>query len=83
MLFANDDHYNFFKEKVKTLKPDCYLKALIYTIGVCDDTRSRWNKIYNEKSRSIDPDQLNQPWQTGTSAKGMSFSMERVSILSM
>ena len=76
MLFANDDHYNFFKEKVKTLKPDCYLKALIYTIGVCDDTRSRWNKIYNEKSRSIDPDQLNQPWQTGTSAKVMRLAFQ-------
>ena len=44
MLFANDDHYSFFKEKVEALKADCYLKALIYTIGICDDTRCRWSK---------------------------------------
>jgi len=69
MLFANDEHYNFFKEKISALKTDCYLKALIYTIGICPDTRKRWNSIYNEKSRTIDPGQLFQPWQTSGSEK--------------
>lgn len=69
MFFINEDHYNFYQEKTAKLKTDSYLKALIYTIGICPDTRCRWDKIYDEKERTIVPEQLHQGWQTGTSLK--------------
>ena len=67
--FADRKHLDFYTERVNRLKPDCYLKALIYTLGICDDTRRRFDFIYNAKDRCIEPDVIHDAWQTGGSLK--------------
>ena len=67
--FADEDHKAFFMERSKKLKPDVYLKSLIYTLGICRDTRRNFDSIYDGRRRSIIPNAIRQPWQTGSSLK--------------
>jgi len=67
--FADNRHLEFYKKQIDRLNPDCYLKALIYTLGVCDDTRRRFDSIYDAKKRCIVPETLYAEWQTGGSTK--------------
>ena len=69
VCFADKKHLDFYSEQTSKLKADCYLKALIYTLGICDDTRRRFDTIYNAKDRSIVPETLYAEWQTGGSVK--------------
>jgi hypothetical protein len=67
--FADETHKAFYMEKVQMLKPDVYLRSLIYTLGICHDTRRKFDSIYDVKKRVIIPGAIRQPWQTGTSLK--------------
>ncbi|MCL2752056.1 MAG: DUF6075 family protein [Firmicutes bacterium] len=48
---------------------DCYHRALVYTIGICDDTRKRFDLMYDKEERHIIPGTINAAWQTGGSKK--------------
>ena len=50
-------------------KPDVYLRSLIYTLGICHDTRRNFNSIYDSSKREIIPEAIYKPWQTGSSLK--------------
>lgn len=67
--FVDDTHKAFYLEHSQKLKPDKYLRALIYTLGICCDTRRKFNSIYDNKKRCINLDAVRHPWQTGTSLK--------------
>ena len=67
--FCDDAHLGFYTEQTKKLKADCYLKALVYTLGMCSDTRRRFDSIYDAKERSIAPETLYAEWQTSGSKK--------------
>jgi hypothetical protein len=69
VCFANYEHLEFYSKQSARLNPDCYLKALIYTLGICSDTRRRFDLIYNVKDRCIVPETINSEWQTGGSLK--------------
>jgi len=69
MIFADKAHLDFYEEKTAELKPDCYLNSFIYTIGMCEETRRRFNEMYNRKERIIILDTINEAWQTSTSRK--------------
>ena len=69
MIFTNDAHRDFYNTETAAQKADCYTKALIYTLGMCDDTRRNFGQLYNKSERRIVPDSLNACWQTGTSVK--------------
>jgi len=69
LYFTGDEHLDFFTQQSLLLNPDCYLKALIYTLGLCSDTRRRFNSIYIAKERCIAPETLYSAWQTGSSLK--------------
>ena len=68
-MFASKEHYEFFKQTCERLNADCYLKALIYTVGISEDTRSRWSSFYDEKERTIKPEVINSGWQTSGSVR--------------
>lgn len=68
-MFESEEHYSFYIEKVEKLNPDAYLRALIYAVGICPDTRRRWQSFYDEADRSIKPEVINEGWQTGTTYK--------------
>jgi len=66
--FADGAHKAFYMERSQ--KPnDVYLRALIYTLGICGDTRRNFDSIYDGSKREIIPDAIFQPWQTGSSLK--------------
>jgi len=67
--FADNDHLEFYNEQTDRLNPDRYLKALIYTLGLCPDTRRRFDSLYDVKCRCIVPEETNADWQTGSSLK--------------
>ena len=67
--FAGNEHKEFYYEQAGRLNPDRYLKALIYTLGVCDDTRRRFESMYDAKERCIVPEALCAEWQTSSSKK--------------
>lgn len=69
IMFESKEHYYFYFEKIGKLNPDAYLKALIYTVGICPDTRRRWSEFYDEADRSIRLEVINEGWQTSTSYK--------------
>jgi len=48
---------------------DCYHRALVYTLGICDDTRKRFDEMYDKGERSIKRGAINAGWQTGGSLK--------------
>jgi hypothetical protein len=67
--FVDDEHREFYIKFSQKLKPDVYLKSLIYTLGICRDTRRNFYSIYDSKKRVIIPSAISKPWQTGTSLK--------------
>ena len=67
--FADEAHKDFYMEMSQILMPDVYLRALIYTLGLCHDTRRHFNSIYNRSKRRINLNAIHEPWQTGTSLK--------------
>ena len=67
--FANDWHKSFYISQSQKLRPDVYLKSLIYTLGMCCDTRRKFDVIYDTDLKEINPDAINEPWQTKSSLK--------------
>ena len=67
--FADNEHFVFYTEQSARLNPDRYLKALIYTLGICPDTRRRFELIYDVNEMCIVPEILNSGWQTSSSLK--------------
>lgn len=73
MDFIDDNHEDFYEEKLRILKQqgkeDVYYKSVIYTLGICEDTRKNFNKIFNIDKGEINVDSLQEAWQTGISMK--------------
>ena len=67
--FADVEHLEFYNKQSRRLNPDCFLQALIYTLGVCPDTRRRFDELYDAKERAIVPGAIHRVWQTGGSLK--------------
>jgi len=70
MLFISNEHRSFYKKTMASgIKDDCHHRALVYALGICDDTRKRFDEMYDKKNRSIIPDAINAGWQTSGSEK--------------
>ncbi len=70
MVFANEEHKKFYYEKLKQARyQDCYHKALIYILGISEDTRNHFSQIYDMKSRCIKTECLHQGWKTRGSVR--------------
>ena len=73
MLFRNDEHKEFYEHQLDVWemhskkKPDCYARALIYTLGICEDTRLHFESVCNVKRREIVPEAIHAGWQTSGS----------------
>ena len=81
MKFIDDEHEKFWDEKsfilLKHKKTDVYYKSIVYTLGICETTRSNFDKIFNIEKGEINIDSVNGAFQTGTSEKvtRMAFSL--------
>lgn len=66
MKFYDEEHENFYNEKLKLLSvKDPYRESLFYVLGLMEDTRKHFNRIYDTKEKAIIPEVLDEPWQTG------------------
>lgn len=70
MIFLNEEHENFYKEKLKEVRyQDVYHKALCYCLGINKDTRNHIDRIYDFKTGYVKPECLQEGWQTSGSLK--------------
>ena len=70
MVFANEEHEKFYYEKLEQARyQDCYHKALIYILGISEDTRNHFSQIYDMKSGDIQTECLHQGRQTSGSVR--------------
>jgi len=69
-VFIDNEHSVFFGKMLSESKTtDAYHRALFYTLGLSEETRSHIHRIYNQKDREIQPECLEEGWQTGTSRR--------------
>ena len=66
LKFYDTEHDRFYKENTEGKKLDCYNKCLIYLLGLTEETRANKNKFYNDITREIYIEVINEPFQTGT-----------------
>ena len=72
IIFADESHKRFYYEKLEQARhQDCYHKALIYILGISEDTRNHFSQIYDIKSGYVKTECLHQGWQTSGSAKAV------------
>ena len=68
--FRNEMHYHFFITKFAESKTkDTYQQALIYLLGLTEDTREHYHIIYNARSEMIQYTSLFEEWVASTSAR--------------
>ncbi len=69
IIFISDAHEKFYYEKVKEVRyQDVYHKALVYCLGISNDTRRNIECIYDFKSGCVKTECLHEGWQTSGSA---------------
>lgn len=70
IIFISKAHEKFSHEMLKEVRyQDAYHKALVYCLGICEDTRRNVNSIYDFKSGLVKPECLHDGWQTSGSVK--------------
>lgn len=68
MKFYNEKHQNYFNEMSQKKKLDVYNKAIIYLLGLTEETRINTADIYNIEKGEINIEGLEKAWQTGTTS---------------
>lgn len=66
MIFYNEIHKDFYESKAKG---DPYFDAMVYCLGLMGETRIRFSQIYDERTKTINPDVIHEGWQTGGTLK--------------
>lgn len=70
ITFKSQEHKDFYKEYLpKCRYQDVYHEALVYCLGISEDTRRNANRIYNFESGCVQTECLHEGWQTSGSMK--------------
>lgn len=70
VLFNGNDHEKFYNEHLaKCRRQDAYHKALVYCLGIDEDTREHVDSIYDFKKGLVNTKCLHEGWQTSGSEK--------------
>jgi len=69
--FNHGGHKHFYHSMLKKTRrwDDVYYRALFYLLGVCGETRKHIDDIFDFEDRSIKPEALYAPWQTGSTVR--------------
>lgn len=66
--FNSKEHEMFYGEMLNRVKSDdVYYRAFFYCMGVCPITRKHIEDLFDFQEGCIIPENLHQPYQTGTS----------------
>lgn len=68
MKFYNKEHQNYFNEMSQKKMLDVYNKAIVYLLGLTEETRKNTADIYNIEKGEINIEGLEKAWQTGTTS---------------
>lgn len=69
-LFIDNEHSKFYGSmQSQSGISDVYHRALFYTLGLSEETRSHWKRIYSMEDREIRFECLQEGWQTGTTLR--------------
>ena len=70
IIFISEAHKNFYFEKLEEVRyQDVYHKALVYCLGISDDTRTHIDSIYDFAEGCVKPECLQEGWQTSGSVR--------------
>ncbi len=70
IIFASREHEQFYNEQLSKVKRnDCYHRALIYALGITEDTRNHFNEIFDIKKDVVLLDSITEGWVTGTTVR--------------
>lgn len=70
ITFISDAHEKFYYEKLELVRhKDVYHKALIYCLGINNDTRRNVDRVYDFKTGCVKTESLQEGWQTSGSIK--------------
>lgn len=70
VTFKSQEHMNFYNEYLQKCRyQDVYHEALVYCLGISEDTRRNANRIYDFKTGCVRTKCLHEGWQTGGSMK--------------
>ena len=70
IILISDAHEKFYYEKLKEVRyQDVYHKALVYCLGISDDTRRNIYSIYDFKTGCVKTECLHEGWQTSGSVR--------------
>uniref|UniRef100_UPI0040561BD8 DUF6075 family protein n=1 Tax=Agathobacter sp. TaxID=2021311 RepID=UPI0040561BD8 len=70
LIFISKAHEKFYYEKLEEVRyEDEYHKALVYCLGICNDTRNNVYRIYDFKTGLVKTKCLNEGWQTSGSVR--------------
>lgn len=72
ILFKSSEHEQFYNEMLaKCTYQDCYHRALMYTLGINEDTRRHINEIYDFGDRCVNRNSLKAYWITSSDLRAM------------
>ncbi len=70
IIFKSAEHRDFYYKNIrKATYPDCYHRALFYTLGISGDTRNHFAEIYDFATRCINSKCLRSGWITSATVK--------------
>lgn len=70
MEFKNIEHENFYNEHIsKCTSQDSYHKALLYTLGISENTRNHIDQLFDFNTNCLKMDWSKYGWLTGTDKK--------------
>mgnify|MGYP005761045101 FL=1 len=70
IIFKDKEHKNFYSSCLSKCRyPDSYHQALVYCLGMSEDTRRNIKHIYDFKSGNVKPKCLQEGWQTSESQR--------------
>lgn len=70
IIFISNAHEKFYYDKLKEVRcQDVYHKALVYCLGISDDTRRNIYSIYDFKTGCVKTECLHEGWQTSGSVR--------------
>ena len=70
IIFKDKEHENFYHEYLQKCRyQDAYHKALVYCLGLSEDTRVNVERIYDFKTGLVQTSCLGEGWQTSGTVK--------------
>lgn len=70
ITYKNDAHEKFYIKYLQQCRyQDGYHKALVYCLGISEDTRNNIKRIYDFKTGNVKTECLHESWITSDSAK--------------